>query len=140
MMVHQNKKLPDLIMLRMGELTKTLAACAVVRLVEVIPMMNRLDPHDLRDERARALLLKIEQRLLELADLEQEARIIQTVKMVFDAGMAVDYARWLRTLGDSDICDQAYKAIRELQSLAITQKTLVKLARNESARLAWLTI
>jgi hypothetical protein len=114
--------LVEAITLRQNLLTCTLAGCVGIDPLYVMPLLEKLKPEALTDERARRYILAVKEKLpeLEAANEHDQANIVAHVAT--ELGCLIDYSKWIFL--PCNLYRDAARAIKELQSIAVTRDTL----------------
>jgi hypothetical protein len=117
--------LEDVCLLRSNELTRTIAGCAAIDPVNVLPLLDRLKSSALSDIQAHRYITALYGRYEEIIGADLDRQIEISLEVVKENHMEVDYMRWITSV--SDVQQDAKNAIRELQALAITLDTIAGL-------------
>jgi hypothetical protein len=117
--VKRDYTLYDVITLKQGLLSRTLAGCAAIDPGAVLPEVNKLHLTDLTDERVRKFVASLLDRYQAPIAPEQSADLV--VSTAFDLGFPVEYAAWLSLAIEDTIPagELASRCVNQLMKLAV---------------------
>jgi hypothetical protein len=128
--------LDEACLLRSNELSQILAGCVALDTFDTLKQIERLHDRDLTDLQARSFILGMREKLPELQAADEEGIIQIIIQVCRDKNCLWDYCYWLTLVRDAT--QDAAKAVKELQRIAITLNTIANLQEWIKTQEAWI--